>query len=152
VVITVLALFAVAACGIPTNDFSATERNVPNSVNVDAGPLALRHLRVEIAAATATDESPAAVRGSFLNHGPDPDALLRVTTPAAATVTLTPAAGEDDSVALQPGELTRLQRPEDSRWALTDLRGPLTAGSSVDVTFHFANQPSVTASIPVSTT
>ena len=46
--VTPLALAGVTSCGGATDDFSATQRTLPNSVNVDAGPLALRHLRIDL--------------------------------------------------------------------------------------------------------
>jgi copper(I)-binding protein len=151
-VLFLLALVGVTACGGALNDYSATERSLPNSVSVDAGPLALRHLRVELDDALTAGGIQAVLRGSFLNLGTQPDALLRVTTPVAAAVTLSADAGENDSVVLRPGSVEHLQHPADPGWVLDELNAPLAAGSSIEVTFHFAAQGRVTAQIPITTT
>ena len=149
ITIGLLAMAGVTGCGDILDDYSPTTRSLPNSINLDAGPLALRHLRIELRDPVATGGSTAVLRGSFLNLGTQPDALLRTTTSAAATMTLTSGDRVYDTVALPAGRVARLQHPEDPGWVLHDLRRPLAAGSSVDVTFHFASQGRVTAQIPV---
>jgi len=146
--LSLIAVAVLTACGGARNDYSATERVLPNSVNLDAGPLALRHLRIELADADRSSPSMAVLRGSFLNLGTQTDMLLRVTTPAAATVTLSPA-DRDGAVALPPGVVARLQHPEDPGWVLNQQRAPLAAGSTAAVTFHFASQGRVTTQVPV---
>jgi copper(I)-binding protein len=147
---TALTAIFVTGCGGALNDYSATERSLPNSTNVDAGPLALRHLRVQVIDGQAGGDS-ATLRGSLLNLGSDHDSLLRVTTPAADTVTLVSPSGEaaDGELPLRPGATHRLQHPTDPAWVLTDLRQPLQVGASVPVTFHFAAQGRVTATVPI---
>lgn len=126
-----LTAVVLAGCGA-RNDYSATERSLPHSVNVAAGPIALRHLRVQLIDGRSPLHGAAVLRGSLLNAGASHDTLLRVTTPAADSVRL---------IMLSTG-------PE---WRLTDLRQPLRDGTSVAVTFHFAAQGKVVATVPVTT-
>ena len=123
-----LTAVVLAGCGA-RNDYSATERRLPHSVNVDAGPIALRHLRVHLVDGRSPLDGAAVLRGSLLNSGGD-DTLLRVTTPAAGSVRVNMLS-------------TGLE------WKLTDLRQPLRDGTSVVVTFHFAAQGKVVATVPV---
>lgn len=140
-----------AGCGGALNDYSATERALPNSVNVDAGPIALRHLRVQVIDGQVAAEDAAVLRGTVLNLGGGHDALLRVTTPVAGAVSLVSFQGQTlaDDLPLRPSAVQRMQHPSDPGWMLADLREPLRPGTSVSVTFHFAAQGEVTAAVPV---
>jgi len=131
-----LTVSVLAGCGA-RNDYSAVERRLPNSINVDAGPLALRHLRVQLIDGSSPDSATAVLRGSVINSGGSQDALLRVTTPAAESV--------------HPITAPDVRSTDFGEWRLTDLRQPLRVGTSVAVTFHFAAQGKVTATVPVTT-
>ena len=144
-----LAALLATGCGVH-NDSAAAERTTSGSVNVDAGGLALRHLRVVL------DDSPqaglvsAVLRGSFVNSGDRDDELRRVTSPAAETVQLIGVGAEpSQTVPLAAGGVARLEHPTDPGWVLDPLAGDLRAGTSIPVTFHFAHEGRVTVAIPV---
>lgn len=145
-----LAATILTGCGA-LNDYSATERTVPSSANVDAGSLALRHLRVHVIDGQSGAPDAAVLRGSFFNVGDSHDALLGVTTPDAGSVNLMSAGSvsEVSHLPLRPGEVQRLQHATDPGLFLAELREPLLVGTSVPVTFYFATQGKVTATVPV---
>lgn len=149
VVATVLAVAVATGCGV-RNDYSATERPALGSVNVDAGPLALRHLRVELDDTRQVGSIVPMLRGSFVNAGQQDDELLRVTSPAAETLRLAGVgAGASQTVPLAAGGVARLEHPEDPGWMLERVSRELQGGTSVPVTFHFAHQGRVTATVPI---
>jgi len=148
--IAAVAVTLITACG-QRNDFSATERALPHAVNVDAGPLALRNLRVDLIESPPFDSVRAALRGAFINTGSGHDELLRVTSPAASSVRLSPAGDAHFApVPLPVGAAQSLQHQTERAWLLLgELREPLRAGGSIPVTFHFAQQGKVTVTVPV---
>jgi len=148
-VVTLLAVAAVTGCGV-RDDYSATERTTSGSVNVDAGPIALRHLRVVLDDGLRAGFVQPVLRGSFVNSGDRDDELLRVTSPAAETVLFTWAgAVATETMPLAAGGVARLEHPTDPGWVLDLAAGELRNGTSVPVTFHFAHQGRVTVSVPV---
>jgi hypothetical protein len=149
VVAALLSVTALTGCGV-RNDYSATERTTAGSVNVDAGPLALRHLRVVLGDGSRVGSGGPVLRGSFVNGGEQDDELLAVTSPAANTVRLAgTGAGSSQTVPLAAGGIARLEHPQGPGWTFEGARGDLPAGTSVRVTFHFAHQGRVTATVPV---
>lgn len=146
---TLLALTFATGCGT-LNDYSATERTTAGSVNVDAGPLALRNLRVELNDGERAGSVAALLRGTFLNAGDRDDELLRVTSPVADAVQLAGVGpGSSQTVPLTAGGKARLEHPEDPRWVLEGTAAELQAGTSIPVVFHFAHQGRVAATVPV---
>lgn len=144
-----LAALVATGCG-ELNDYAATERTTGGSVNVDAGPLALRNLRVELGSDVRAGLVSPLLRGSFVNGGDRDDELLRVTSPAAETVRLSGTDGEGSrTVPLVAGGVARLEHPTDLGWVLDPAGDDLRAGTSIRVTFHFAHQGRVTATVPV---
>ena len=145
---TLLAVWVATGCGV-RNDYSATERTTSGSVNIDAGPLALRHLRVELGDGRRGGDGAPMLRGSFVNVGERDDELLRVTSPVADAVRLAGVgAGGRETVLVSAGGVARMEHP-DSGWKLEGVSGDVQAATTVVVTFHFAHQGRVTATVPV---
>ena len=145
---TLLAALVATGCAV-RNDYSATERTTSGSVNIDAGPLALRHLRVELGDDRRVGDGAPMLRGSLVNAGERDDELLRVTSPVADVVRLVGVgAGGPETVLLSAGGVARMEHP-DSGWKLEGVSGDLQAATTVLVTFHFADQGRVTATVPV---
>lgn len=149
-VVTALVAAAIATgCGV-RNDYAATERMTAGSVNVDAGPLALRHLKVVLDKSLKPGVVSQVLRGTFVNSGDQADALLRVTSPVAESVRLDGmAAAASQTVPLAAGSVTRYEHSTDPGWVLAGAERKLVAGTSVSITFHFAQQGRVTVTVPV---
>ena len=148
VAVTLLAVLVATGCGV-RNDYSATERTTSGSVNIDAGSLALRHLRVELGDGRRVGDGAPMLRGSFVNVGERDDELLRVTSPVADAVRLVGVgAGGRETVLMTAGGVARMEHP-DLGWRLEGVSRDLRPATTVLVTFHFADQGRVTATVPV---
>jgi hypothetical protein len=149
VVAVLLAAAVATGCGVP-NDYAATERTTGGSVNVDSGPLGLRHLRVVLDDRLQAGVVSPVLRGSFVNSGDRADELLRVTSPVAETARLS---GRDarlsQTVPLAAGSVVRLEHLTDPGWVFEGAGRELLPGRSVPVTFHFAHEGRVTVTVPV---
>lgn len=99
-----------------------------------------------------------AVYGVLVNLSDQPDALVSASTDAAETVELHEVImGEDDVMQMRPVEdgimvapdsFAQLQ-PGGYHIMLINLKAPLEAGSSLDLTLNFERAGSVTLSVPV---
>lgn len=156
------ALFA-AACSAGQTAQTAAERSTVDGATANAGPIALRNVRVAYPPnARYVRGSSAVLQFSAVNTGGRPDQLVSVTAPVAQSVVTGPGAGQPNatetpsaapaagSVDLPPGTLVTF----DSNAALVQLMGltaDLVSGQTVNITFTFAKAGSVTVPVPVAT-
>jgi len=87
---------------------------------------------------------------TIVNRGAQPDRLSGATVQGAS---VTPSDASDQSLTVQPQRPLRFIDPEfggtGPSLAVTGFTQPITQGSSVQVTFQFANSGSVTMRVPV---
>jgi copper(I)-binding protein len=100
-----------------------------------------------VLAATSDSSLPAGSQaGLFLglfNSGDSSDQLVKVTTSAATSVSIS-----GDSVALPPNEGANLTGPQ-PEIVLNGLTQPLAGGQDINVTFDFSNAGEINLDIPV---
>lgn len=123
-----------------------------------AGACSLVYLFNAWAGATVPGAPTGAVYGVLVNLSDQPDALVSASTDAAETVELHEVImGEDDVMQMRPVEdgimvapdsFAQLQ-PGGYHIMLINLKAPLEAGSSLDLTLNFEHAGSVMLSIPV---
>jgi copper(I)-binding protein len=134
------------------NDYSAVDRAHPHAINADAGSIALRHVYLDAPEGSAHSRGATmALRLSIINTGQTRDALTRVSSPLAAQVTRQDPTGvrTDQPLGLPAGQVVRMQYPTDTGWSLQAIRADVFAGTTVPVTFHFANQGRFTVLVPI---
>ena len=134
------------------NDYSAVERAHPHAINADAGSIALRHIHLDAPDGTAHPRGATiALRLTIINMGQTHDALTRVSSPLAGQLVRQDPTGvrTDQPLGLPVNQAVRMQYPTDTTWSLQAIRADVFAGTSVPVTFHFANQGRFTVSVPI---
>jgi hypothetical protein len=134
------------------NDYSAVDRAHPHAINADAGSIALRHLHLDAPGGPAHSRGATiALRLTIINTGQTDEALTRVSSPLAGQVIRQDptAIRTDRPLGLPVGQPVRMQDPADTTWSLQAIRADVFAGTSVPVTFHFANQGRFTVLVPI---
>lgn len=143
--VTVLALPVVTACGAPgPHGTTSEERQSPYVAAADAGDMAVRGIRV----VPATGDAAGYVLAVVVNSGDHPDALTNATIEGGtiAPVGLT-------TLDIQPNHSLQFSSPDidPSLPALQigTLATPLQVGTTVPMTFTFADAGSVSVQVPV---
>lgn len=137
----VLAPFALASCAAGTHAETNHERTVQNGASANLGTIAIRDAFI---VGPATTTAPLYV--ALFDTGPQPEALVTVTTTAAASVSLP---GPTASVGLAAQNGSALLTSAGSSLLLQGLTAPLVIGEEVPVTFTFAPAGPITLTLPV---
>ena len=138
------ALLSGCGTGLYAHTYQQTGRS--DGTSRDLETLALRNLHILPPASgdTHLPGSDAVLTGALVNKGEQADTLTSVTSPAAATVTLTQA-GKPVSIVQIPAGGTA------GEWTavLTGVTEPLRAGTYVSVTLTFTSGGRTTLTVPV---
>lgn len=171
----VLGSTSLGACAAGQRAQTSNQFSVVDGVAADVGTIGLRDLGVSAPSAAGgyPKASTATLAMAIVNNGREPDALISVTTPAAAQVVITAPTGTTTVavssgtasgapsaspsgpptgalIDLPPSQLVRVgSTPGSGNLALTNLANPLIAGQSIPVTFTFRSAGSITVKVPV---
>jgi periplasmic copper chaperone A len=152
-------LLAVLLCGTLTGCYAGrnagTLKETPDTPGVDGavGMIALDDVYLDTAD-TVPDGGSVALRGSFTDESSEPDQLVAVTTPVAASVEmLSPDGSPATDGIVVPGDGQVDATTGAVLLRLTGLTRELTAQAIVPITFEFARAGRVTLDdVPAGTT
>jgi hypothetical protein len=161
--VVVLLAFAAAGCGEGNNTETDKERATPYLANATAGQIAVRAVRIVVAATATPSASPsptgtasltpqAYLTVSFVNHGDGGDALTNATVSGGA---VQPIAADSSSLSLPPQQVVSFGDPElgatGAALAVGALATPLVPGTTTRVTFTFQSAGTTALDVPVMT-
>lgn len=147
---TGLLAVTLTGCGVGLDPQTYRERSTLDATNADVGGLALRDVAIappEGGASELPAGRDARLSLAVVSVSPQPDTLVSVTTPAAASVAFVDAHGQPVPAVTVPALGSLL--PDGFGVVLRGLTRPLRPGMYVDMTFAFAKNGRATLKVPV---
>jgi copper(I)-binding protein len=141
---------ALTACGSGLNAETYRERTAIDAANADVGAIALRDVAIEPPPAGQPNlpaGSDATARLALANNTNQPDELVQVTSPDAASVELVDKTGK--TATSIPIPASGLVGPADFSVRLKGLTRTLWPASYVEMTFVFQKNGRTTLPVPV---
>lgn len=143
-----LAVGALSGCSAGLHAITSSEVAATYGINASAGTVLLRNALIRTSGTVSTIEV------TFINTGTDPDTLLAVSTPIAASVSFTSNGAAVSSLTLPPTGPEGTQHPlavtgSDPVITLVDVSAPPGVGTVQPVTLTFEKAGQVTLALPV---
>ncbi|GAC1443457.1 MAG: hypothetical protein NVSMB55_17030 [Mycobacteriales bacterium] len=142
--------FALTGCGVGLNPQTYRERTTQDASNISLGNLALRNVAIAPPGAGSSElavGSTAQVTLAIVSTSSDPDTLVSVSTPAAASASFVDGTGHVVQTVAVPANGTAGYG--DFGIVLRGLTKPLRPGMYIDLTFAFQQHGTVTVKVPV---